>query len=505
MSPLSNVLFVLSYGMMAVGVAAMCYFFIGVSVPVACLMGGAVFLFCAQIHGLVGRARERSALENELVNLHRAHRIIGDELEQTRRRMADATNASEAKAVVRNNEIICEVRILETFVQQLSDNIRTKAIEKLQHVVDESRQGSVSQQTATGPRSTRIVSDSIAIFDQISESELIEIVRRSLQENKVDLYLQPIVSLPQRKLRFYEGLPRLRTLEGNVLEPSKYREIAASIGLIGLVDNLLLFKSIQMIRDLATARKDTLIFCNISVYTLMDQAFFPQLLDYLQHSADLSNSVIFELGQDVFEQCGPLEKVNLQRLAELGYGFSMDNVNTLDLNFAELRDRRFRYVKVQPELILSAFPDEQDDFETIRIQAVGADVGMSSSNVIEDITVIDSDFDGNEPEDIEQEEADNSELSTGSELSLAEPEDRAGDFKEILARYGLDLIVEKIETEDDVLDVMRINVDYGQGSLFGAPQPVGPSETVDSLLPSPEPDQRHEARGRQSLDKTGIA
>jgi len=491
--------------MMAVGVAAMCYFFIGVSVPVACLMGGAVFLFCAQIHGLVGRARERSALENELVNLHRAHRIIGDELEQTRRRMADATNASEAKAVVRNNEIICEVRILETFVQQLSDNIRTKAIEKLQHVVDESRQGSVSRQTATGPRSTRIVSDSIAIFDQISESELIEIVRRSLQENKVDLYLQPIVSLPQRKLRFYEGLPRLRTLEGNVLEPSKYREIAASIGLIGLVDNLLLFKSIQMIRDLATARKDTLIFCNISVYTLMDQAFFPQLLDYLQHSADLSNSVIFELGQDVFEQCGPLEKVNLQRLAELGYGFSMDNVNTLDLNFAELRDRRFRYVKVQPELILSAFPDEQDDFETIRIQAVEADVGMSSSNVIEDITVIDSDFDGNEPEDIEQEQADNAELSTGSELSLAEPEDRAGDFKEILARYGLDLIVEKIETEDDVLDVMRINVDYGQGSLFGAPQPVGPSETVDSLLPSPEPDQRHEARGRQSLDKTGIA
>ena len=106
---------------------------------------------------------------------------------------------------------------------------------------------------------------------------------------------------------------------------------------------------------------------------------------------------------------------------------------------------------------------------------------------------------------IDQEEADKSELSPGSELSLAEPEDRAGDFKEILARYGLDLIVEKIETEDDVLDVMRINVDYGQGSLFGAPQPVGASETVDSLLPSPEPDQRHEARGRQSLDKTGIA
>ena len=31
---------------------------------------------------------------------------------------------------------------------------------------------------------------------------MLETIRHSLEENRVDLYLQPIVSLPQRKLRY---------------------------------------------------------------------------------------------------------------------------------------------------------------------------------------------------------------------------------------------------------------------------------------------------------------
>ena len=40
----------------------------------------------------------------------------------------------------------------------------------------------------------------------LGESDLLETIRASLEQNRVDLYLQPIVSLPQRKLRFYEAL-----------------------------------------------------------------------------------------------------------------------------------------------------------------------------------------------------------------------------------------------------------------------------------------------------------
>ena len=43
--------------------------------------------------------------------------------------------------------------------------------------------------------------------------------RGAIDANRVDLYLQPIVTLPQRKVRYYEAMSRLRTEDGDVLLP----------------------------------------------------------------------------------------------------------------------------------------------------------------------------------------------------------------------------------------------------------------------------------------------
>ena len=41
-------------------------------------------------------------------------------------------------------------------------------------------------------------------------------IRAAIDANRVDLYLQPIVTLPQRKVRYYEAMSRLRTERGDV-------------------------------------------------------------------------------------------------------------------------------------------------------------------------------------------------------------------------------------------------------------------------------------------------
>ena len=51
---------------------------------------------------------------------------------------------------------------------------------------------------------------------------MIETVRDAIDAGRVDLYLQPIVTLPQRKVRYYEAFTRLRTAEGAVLQPSDF-------------------------------------------------------------------------------------------------------------------------------------------------------------------------------------------------------------------------------------------------------------------------------------------
>ena len=45
-------------------------------------------------------------------------------------------------------------------------------------------------------------------------------------------------------------------------------------------------------------------------------------------------------------------------------------------------------------------------------------------------------------------------------------------LKGALDREAMDLIVEKIENEEMLLDLLDLKIDYGQGYLFGAPKPA---------------------------------
>ena len=47
-----------------------------------------------------------------------------------------------------------------------------------------------------------------------------------------------------------------------------------------------------------------------------------------------------------------------------------------------------------------------------------------------------------------------------------------GYFKDLLARNGLNLIVERVEDEKTVVQLLEFNVDFGQGYLFGEPRPI---------------------------------
>ena len=46
------------------------------------------------------------------------------------------------------------------------------------------------------------------------------------------------------------------------------------------------------------------------------------------------------------------------------------------------------------------------------------------------------------------------------------------DFSDLLGRFGIDLIAEKIETETTVVDLLDYDVRFGQGFLFSPPRPV---------------------------------
>ena len=481
MPQFSNILIVSSYAMLAVigGVAS--HQFAGLSFGMSVLIGAAVFLFFGQTHSLFGRAKERALFEEELVKLHRTQRIVGEELERTRARMREMADLSEAKAVARNDHLISEVRLLETLVEQMADGVRKKAKAKLDQAADIETD---EADPDVHPKSVRYASDLKDVFDQLSEAELINVIQGSLSENRVDIYFQPIVSLPQRKVRFYEGFSRLRTEDDDIIEPKQYLRIAESTGVITLIDNLLLFRCVQLVRRILRRQQDVAIFCNISQHTLADQEFFPQFLDFMQANRDLNKLLVFEFGQETMRNCSPIEKSNLRRLADLGFRFSLDKVRSLELDLGELQDRHFRFIKVEPDVLLRALPD--DDRLSWNAEPIGLVDNPEGlvAEFIEEVEVVDPWALSNEAGETIASDREGPQFGS-SKIDPHQPPIHAADFKELLNRYGLDLIVEKIETEREVIEVVELDVDYGQGFLFGEPRPLKDSE-LDDTIPETE-------------------
>ena len=110
---------------------------------------------------------------------------------------------------------------------------------------------------ATVPQSPALAAAPPRPTAEQQAAALLSSIRDALTENRVDLYLQPVVTLPQRRVMFYEGFSRLRDDTGRVLMPAEYLRVAEPEGLMPAIDNLLLFRCVQIVRKLSKSdRKD---------------------------------------------------------------------------------------------------------------------------------------------------------------------------------------------------------------------------------------------------------
>jgi cyclic-di-GMP phosphodiesterase TipF (flagellum assembly factor) len=368
--------------------------------PIAILAAGVTFLFTQQMSSSFARRRDKHLAAREITQLRRMTMEFDERLVATARRMDDITAQVDAATSAQGKKIVAELQVLESLMREFAGRISRTARAQQEEI---SPAHSMQTGRRQGPAGAYIAS--------MASSELLETIRASLEENRVDLYLQPIVSLPQRKLRYYEALSRLRASDGSVIMPAQYIKVAAPAGLMSIVDNLLLFRCVQVVRRLTHKTREIGIFCNISGDTLADSEFFPQFLEYMRANRDLAGQIIFEFAQDAVMKAGAQGERNLRELADIGFALSMDHVETLAVDFLRLRSMGFSHIKVRASTL------------TQGMQGVGAAVA-------------------------------------------------AEDFKKLLSRHGLNLIAERVEEEKTVVQLLDYSVDYAQGFLFGEPRAV---------------------------------
>jgi cyclic-di-GMP phosphodiesterase, flagellum assembly factor TipF len=220
-----------------------------------------------------------------------------------------------------------------------------------------------------------------------------------------------VVTLPQRKIRWYELHVRLKTERGETLLPEDFQPHARQAGLLGQLDAAILFQAVKLVRRLQARNREVGLLVDIAPETLADGENFRALADFLAASAQVAPGIVLEIPQAAYAGFGPIEFEALATLHGHGFRFGLDHVRDLRFDTRDMADRGFRMAKVPASLMLG-------------------DAGALPADI--------------------------------------HPADLAG----LLARYGVDLVVDRIEKEATVVDILEYDVRLGQGMLFSPPRPV---------------------------------
>jgi cyclic-di-GMP phosphodiesterase TipF (flagellum assembly factor) len=358
---------------------------------VAWLGGAVVFLALVLGHEIRLRVHGEAAVRQGLAQLAGAQGRIAREVEGLR---APTGGGRDVGAV------IAEVKVLQSLVEQLYTNRASEAAPVAPAAVRAAPVAPGRAPTAPSP---------VAVPAVVDERAVLEALRDGLREDHIELVLQPIVGLPQRKQRHFECFSWVRMGDGSYLRPEQFIHVAEKNGLLTAVDNLMLFRCIQLLRRLRQPSPAPGFFCNVSPNTLSDRAFFRDFVAFMEENAGLAPNIVFEFPQRALASLdGPMAR-DLEVLAKLGFRYSLDQVTDLDFDPAELSERKFRFVKIEAARLLPA---------------IAGEAGMAGGRA----------------------------------------------FKRRLDGFGLDLVVEKVEDESTLLELLDLNIDFGQGYLFGEPK-----------------------------------
>jgi len=416
--------------LIAASLGAALFLRFGLSGVDSALIALGVLTVLAIYNAVVGRRRDRADVNNQVANIARGSGDLARQLAEFDRRLGNMESRVEAvleRALAASRPLASEIEELSRLVNQLAGSVA-------QH---EAALGRPPEGAGRAPPPVREIAASavaapaiapakpagpaaavppsghkIAAFSGLDRDGIVAAVRAAIEAQRIDLYLQPIVTLPQRKVRYYEAMSRLNAGNGEVVAAADFLPFAEAGSLLPRVDNLSVLRCVQVVRRLLLKNRDIGLFCNLSGATLIDGGF-PQILEFLEANRAIAPSLVLEFTQGTVRAMGPIEHESLAALAERGFRFSMDNLSDLRVEPRELTERGFRFIKAPDALLLNK-------------------VGGTASNI------------------------------------------HPADFSDLLGRFGIDLIADRIEGESTVVDLLDYDVRFGQGFLFSPPRPVRP-------------------------------
>lgn len=232
----------------------------------------------------------------------------------------------------------------------------------------------------------------------------------AITSEKLDVYLEPILGLADRKSRHFEISLRLRNGEQSI-GPEQCLPIARSAGLLPQLDACRASRAAMMARHLDERGSSGSLFATIAAESLGSERFLGLFEEICRQTPKLRERLVFSVAQGELRGLTPAQWSTVRELAGSGFRFAIEDVSSVDLDLPELKAAGFAFIRIAAQALIDGI--------------AGLDGAIPAAEVCRR-----------------------------------------------LAGSGLTLVTVGLASEEQLDGVLGAGVSLGQGPLFGQPRPI---------------------------------
>jgi cyclic-di-GMP phosphodiesterase TipF (flagellum assembly factor) len=236
-------------------------------------------------------------------------------------------------------------------------------------------------------------------------------VADAVAKQSLEVCLDSILSLEDRKTRHFEMSVRMRLGAGEPVAIDDYALVTAGDGLRGRLDAAKLTRVARIAGPLSKRGLSAALFVSLAAESLADDTFLDACAGLITNQPDIVHQLVPSFSQGEIRSFAKPHWDTLATLKENGLRFGLERLGDLAMDFAILKERGFHFVKIDAGILLA---------------------GMQAHDGI---------------------------------VSALQVCQRVMDA-------GLDLIVGRIDDDATLAQVGGLGILYGQGAFFGVPRPV---------------------------------
>ena len=204
-------------------------------------------------------------------------------------------------------------------------------------------------------------------------------VTRAAEENRLELYFQPIVPIGERTGQdFHELTVRLRDDDGQLVPPSEFIPAAERYNVMSVIDRWVVLRAVELLRSRrGRGAQLPLLAVNLSGTSLNEQSFADFVLQNVGDPA-IAAALCFEITETAAVTNLSNAIYFMRELKARGCKFSLDDFGTGLSSFMYLKTLPVDFLKIDGQFISQIAQDAVDRSMVEAISKVGRALGIST-------------------------------------------------------------------------------------------------------------------------------